>query len=105
MRTIPWVLAGGLLLSVAAGADTDLAQPRWSDPDACPVTQTEVQEWLQQQRVVLIGERHDAYAHHQVQLDLIRALDRAQPDTWALGLEFVQQPFQDELDAYVAGTL
>lgn len=59
---------------------------------------------LADRRVVFVGESHDQYSHHLVQLAIIRALHREHKDL-AIGVEFFQQPFQEHLDAYVAGTI
>lgn len=59
---------------------------------------------LTKQRVVLVGERHDRYDHHQNQLAIIRALHQRDPDI-AIGMEFFQRPFQAYLDQYVAGEI
>ncbi len=55
---------------------------------------------LSQQRVAMIGEIHDRYEHHLNQLALICRLYR-QHANLAIGLEFIQRPFQEHLDAYV----
>ncbi|MCF8005608.1 MAG: ChaN family lipoprotein, partial [Chromatiaceae bacterium] len=61
-------------------------------------------EQLVDKRVVFIGESHDRYEDHLNQLEIIRGLhERGKPV--AIGMEFFQQPFQDKLDAYVAGDL
>lgn len=59
---------------------------------------------LAEHRVVFVGESHDQYAHHLVQLDIIRALHERHPDL-AIGLEQFQAPFQRYLDLYVAGDI
>lgn len=53
-------------------------------------------------RVVYVGETHDRYSHHLVQLEIVRRLHRLNPDI-AIGMEFFQQPFQKYLDAYITG--
>lgn len=61
-------------------------------------------EELVDDRVVFVGESHDRYEDHLSQLAIIRGLhERGNPV--AIGMEFFQQPFQDKLDAYVAGDL
>jgi len=55
-------------------------------------------------RVVLVGESHNRYDHHQAQLLIIQALYARHPDL-AIGLEFFQQPFQSVLDDYIAGRI
>ena len=59
---------------------------------------------LADKRVVFVGESHDQYGHHLAQLAVIRALHARTPDL-AIGLEQFQQPFQEPLDAYVAGEI
>ena len=59
---------------------------------------------LAEKRVAMIGERHDRYDHHLNQLALICRLHQSHPNL-AIGLEFVQRPFQAPLDAYVEGRI
>ncbi len=61
-------------------------------------------EQLADDRVIFVGETHDRYEDHLNQLAIMRGLhERGNPI--AIGMEFFQQPFQDTLDAYVAGDL
>ena len=53
-------------------------------------------------RVVFVGERHDSYAHHLAQLDIIKRLHQIDPQV-AIGMEMFQQPYQSFLDSYLAG--
>jgi uncharacterized iron-regulated protein len=55
-------------------------------------------------RVVFVGESHDRYEDHLNQLEIIRGLVE-RGNQVAVGMEFFQQPFQAQLDAYIAGTL
>jgi uncharacterized iron-regulated protein len=59
---------------------------------------------LDKKRVIYVGETHDQYAHHLVQLEIIRHLHEVDPRL-AIGVEFFQQPFQEKLDDYAAGKL
>lgn len=59
---------------------------------------------LAQQRVVYVGETHDQYAHHLIQLEIIRYLHEQDPRI-AIGMEFFQRPYQEALDRYVAGDI
>lgn len=59
---------------------------------------------LAAQGVVFIGETHDRYDHHLIQLKIIRQLHARYPNL-AIGVEFFQQPFQHVLDDYIAGRL
>jgi uncharacterized iron-regulated protein len=54
------------------------------------------------QRVIFIGETHERYDHHLNQLAIIRRLHQLNPKL-ALGVEYFQQPFQPQVDDYIAG--
>ena len=54
--------------------------------------------------MVLIGETHDRFDHHLIQLEIIRGL-HAIDLRIAIGMEAFQQRFQRHLDDYVAGKL
>ena len=57
---------------------------------------------LANKRVVFIGETHDRYDHHLNQLEIIRRLHQIDPNL-AIGVEYFQQPFQPQVDDYIAG--
>jgi uncharacterized iron-regulated protein len=59
---------------------------------------------LADMRVVLVGETHDRFDHHLIQLEIVRGLHAVHPKL-AIGMEAFQQPFQRRLDDYVAGEL
>jgi uncharacterized iron-regulated protein len=59
---------------------------------------------LADKRVVYVGEAHDRYEDHLNQLGIIRGL-HARGRELAIGMEFFQQPFQDALDAFIAGDI
>ena len=59
---------------------------------------------LSETRVVFVGETHDRYDHHLNQLAIIRN-QHAHSEQLAIGIEFIQQPFQSVLDDYVAGRI
>lgn len=82
-----------------------MEQPQSKVVDLSAVTQLD--EWmpvLADKRVVFVGETHDRYDHHLNQLAIIEHQFRHSPEL-AIGLEFIQQPFQSVLDDYVAGTI
>lgn len=59
---------------------------------------------LDNAQVVFIGELHDHEGHHQMQLEIIRALrERGAP--LAIGLEMFQNNYQDALDKWVTGEM
>ena len=57
---------------------------------------------LASKRVVFVGESHDRYDHHLNQLEIIRQLHQLDPSL-AIGVEYFQQPFQPQMDDYIAG--
>jgi uncharacterized iron-regulated protein len=57
---------------------------------------------LAKKRVVFVGETHDHYQDHLAQLEVIRGLHARRPNL-AIGVEYFQVPFQQALDAYIAG--
>lgn len=59
---------------------------------------------LADKRVLFIGEIHDRVDHHQNQLQLIKSLYARYPD-FAIGVEYLQQPFQHYVDEYIAGRI
>ena len=59
---------------------------------------------LATKRVVFVGEIHDRYDHHLNQLEIIRRLHELGP-AFAIGVEYFQQPFQPQVDNYIAGRI
>ncbi len=55
-------------------------------------------------RVIFLGENHDRYEDHLSQLAVIQAL-HARGKSLAIGMEAFQQPFQKDVDAYIAGEI
>ncbi|MBW1997684.1 MAG: ChaN family lipoprotein, partial [Deltaproteobacteria bacterium] len=55
-------------------------------------------------KVVFVGEKHDRYGDHLVQLEVIRGLRQLYPKL-AIGMEMFQRPYQEALDRYVSGTI
>ncbi len=59
---------------------------------------------LASKRVVFVGEIHTRYDHHLNQLEIIRRLHELDPNM-AIGVEYFQQPFQQQVDDYIAGRI
>ena len=53
-------------------------------------------------KIIYVGETHDRFSHHLVELEVIKALHR-QGRTIAIGMEMFQRPAQRALDDYIAG--
>ncbi|MFN3985856.1 MAG: ChaN family lipoprotein [Rhodocyclaceae bacterium] len=76
----------------------------WSMPGGGMLEAEALFDDLSARAVVLLGERHDAAAHHQWQLDTLRALHARRGDL-VLGLEMFPRRVQPALDAWVRGEL
>ena len=55
-------------------------------------------------RIIYTGEQHDQFAHHAIQLKVIKGL-HAKNKRLAVGMEMFQRPFQGALDDYIAGRI
>jgi uncharacterized iron-regulated protein len=99
-------LLGGMLgfsWAAGAGAQEEAASFGVVDLDSgLPLDQLVRQ--LAAKRVVFVGEIHDRYDHHLNQLEIIKRLHALDPNL-AIGVEYFQQPFQAQVDAYIAGRI
>ena len=55
-------------------------------------------------KIIYVGETHDRFSHHLVQLEIIQALHRMGKKV-AIGMEMFQRPYQGALDDYVGGRI
>jgi len=55
-------------------------------------------------KIVYVGEYHDRFSNHTVQLQIIRAL-QSRNTRFAIGMEMFQRPFQQTLDDYISGAI
>lgn len=67
-------------------------------------TLSEVIESVSGKKIVYVGEYHDRFAHHNVQLEVIKGLYKKNRKI-AIGMEMFQRPFQKVLDDYIAGRI
>ncbi len=65
----------------------------------------ELDKQLQNARVVLVGETHTNYGHHLNQLNIIRQTHQKWGGVFSIGLEMIQQPYQQYLDDYIASKI
>ncbi|MEN8245230.1 MAG: ChaN family lipoprotein [Thermodesulfobacteriota bacterium] len=72
-------------------------------PDQDP-TLGQILDTLLENQVIFVGEKHDRYAHHLNQLEIIRHLYASGADV-AVGMEMFHQPFQPVVDDYLAGRI
>ena len=59
---------------------------------------------LESARSIFVGEIHNRYDHHLLQLKLLTTLHKKNPNI-AIGIEWFQQPYQWVLNRYLNGTL
>jgi uncharacterized iron-regulated protein len=104
--------------AVSAAADTgtragsDLPYPPEPPPrpgeiqhvaTGLPLSFDGMMDMLAGARLVYIGETHDNLRAHEVQLRVIRELERRFPGRIAIGMEMFRQPQQAELDRWIRG--
>jgi len=86
-------------------AANDCAVSRgWSIPGGESIDGDVLLDSIAQRTAVLLGERHDSAAHHQWQLDTLRALHLRRPFL-VLGLEMFPRRVQPALDGWLRGEL
>jgi aminopeptidase N len=64
----------------------------------------EVLEKVADKKIIYVGESHDRFAHHLVQLEVIKGLYRRGKKI-AIGMEMFQRPFQKGIDDYLSGRI
>jgi len=74
-------------------------------PTGLPMSFDGMMDMVAGARLVFIGETHDNLRAHEVQLQVIRDLQRRFPGRIALGMEMFRQPQQDALDRWTRGEL
>ena len=65
---------------------------------------SDVMERLATKKIIYVGETHDKFSHHEVQLQVLQGLYRQHPKI-AVGMEMFQRPFQNAIDDYIAGAI
>ncbi|NOY44443.1 MAG: PDZ domain-containing protein [Deltaproteobacteria bacterium] len=74
-------------------------------PTGRRLSEEELLEYLSSYRVVYVGETHDNVYDHQVELTILKGLAERFPGQVVLGLEMLRRPYQEKVDAYLAGEL
>ena len=84
---------------------SELLIGQWIDPKSAKIrTHQSVMRDMAQNRVVLLGERHDRYDIHRWQMHICASL-LALRDDLAIGFEMFPRRLQPVLDEWVAGKL
>lgn len=69
------------------------------------ISRSDLLDMLTSSKVVYVGETHDNYSIHNVQLEIIRELHRKSPGRIAVGMEMFQVGSQDKLDDWLSGKI
>jgi len=100
--------------SAGDAVDTGLPYPLESRPEPDQIVHVptglelsfeDMMDMVAGARLVCIGESHDNYRAHEVQLQVVRELDRRFPGRVAIGMEMFRQPQQEVLDRWTRGEL
>ena len=81
-----------------------LTEPVYGVEVSRALSLNEIIERVSGKKVIYIGEQHDQYSHHLIQLEVIRGLFRKNGRI-AIGMEMFQRHFQKVLDDYIRGTI
>ncbi len=65
---------------------------------------TQAIEGARGKKIVYVGEYHDSFAHHAVELRVVKSLFEKNANL-AIGMEMFQRPFQGALDDYLRGSI
>jgi uncharacterized iron-regulated protein len=86
------------------GIEKDLAGQTAAIEPPPVKTLSHVTASIRDKTVIYVGEAHDRFAHHVVQLEIIKALHRS-GRTIGIGMEMFQRPFQKALDDFLASKI
>ncbi len=67
-------------------------------------TFADVMERVADKKIVYVGENHNQFSHHVIELEIIKDLHR-RGKKLAIGMEMFQRPFQKPLDDYIEGRI
>jgi uncharacterized iron-regulated protein len=65
-------------------------------------TLREVMQRVADKKIIYVGESHDLFSHHAMELEIVKDLVRRGRKI-AIGMEMFQRPFQGAVDAYIEG--
>ena len=73
------------------------------NPTGIKISEDELINVIKDFRTIFIGETHDNYRAHQVQLKIIKGLFSVSKGNIAIGMEMFQKRSQEKLDAFISG--
>lgn len=74
-------------------------------PTSLKITNNDLIDMLNYYKVVYIGETHDNYTAHQMQLKIIKDLYLISPGNIAIGMEMFQKRSQKKLNSWISGQI
>ncbi len=87
-------------------SDRGIVYELYSEPEALDLSALSrlgnVIDSVSDKKIIYIGEVHDDFSHHAVQLDIISGIYE-QNNNIAIGMEMFQRPYQEKLNAYITG--
>jgi aminopeptidase N len=91
-----------------AGSERGILVNAKRDPTAVDVSMldrlSDVIEKLRSKKIIYVGESHSNFAHHEVQLQVLKGLHHQSPKI-AIGMEMFERASQKALDDYIAGAI
>jgi aminopeptidase N len=104
----PLLAMGGDSIKEAEGVERGTSMEHKDQPVAVDVSTVMslpgVLARVSGRKIVYVGEFHDRFSNHAVELEVIKSLHRKNKKI-AIGMEMFQRPFQKVLDEYIAGTI
>jgi len=84
------------------GIQLELPRPATGIALEAVLSLSEIASRVADKTIVYVGEKHDRYGDHLVQLEMIQSLHRRHPKL-AIGMEMFQRRYQKSLDGYISG--
>lgn len=100
-----------LLPTISMAGEEDELLPQFVEndiihvPTEIVITEDELINFIKDFRIVFVGETHDNFCAHQVQLKIIKGLYGTSGGNIAIGMEMFQKRSQQKLDAFVSGEI
>ena len=86
------------------GVKEELPKPPMAVEISTLKTLAEVMERVAGKKIIYVGENHDQFSHHVMELEVIKDLHRRGKKI-AIGMEMFQRPFQSALDDFIEGRI
>lgn len=74
-------------------------------PTGLEISKEYLFDYLAERRIVYVGEAHTNLAHHEVELEILRAMQARHPGEISLGMEMFNRSAQAILDRWISGEM